>query len=136
MVSPERLLLSLLQLFETLILFSKQKYKGDFSVLELRPACTQTYLAKTLGQSISEARSLNSITRALYRIRRRQHYTGCSFQLLSRQIPKEISFSRTMHFFPLEKKERKSISAFNTWGSRSIWPGPFFPFFLSISGKR
>lgn len=28
--------------------------------------------------------------------------------------------------FPIWKKERKSISGFNTWGSRSILPGSFF----------
>lgn len=64
--------------------------------------------------------SLNSITTALYTIHRRQRCTGCSFQLLFPQIPIEISFARTMHFFPFEKKERKSISGFNTCGSRSI----------------
>lgn len=48
--------------------------------------------------------SLNSITTALYTIHRRQRCTGCSFQLLFPQIPIEISFCRTMHFFPFEKK--------------------------------
>lgn len=67
--------------------------------------------------------SLNSITTALYTIHKRQRCTGCSFQLLFPQIPIEISFGRTMHFFPFEKKERKSISGFNTCGSRSI-PAP------------
>lgn len=81
--------------------------------------------------------SLNSITTALYTIHRRQQCTGCSFQLLFPQIPIEISFSRTMHFFPFEKKERKSISGFNTCGSRSIpAPAPLFlrhAFFLHFS---
>lgn len=49
--------------------------------------------------------SLNSITTALYTIHRRQQCTGCSFQLLFPQIPTEISFGRTMHFFPFEKKK-------------------------------
>lgn len=71
--------------------------------------------------------SLNSITTALYTIHRRQRCTGCSFQLLFPQIPIEISFARTMHFFPFEKKERKSISGFNTCGNRSIAaPALFF----------
>lgn len=42
-----------------------------------------------------------------------------------------------MHFFPFEKKERKSISGFNTCGSRSIpAPAPLFlchAFFLHFS---
>lgn len=31
-----------------------------------------------------------------------------------------------MHFFPFEKKERKSISGFNTCGSRSITASALF----------
>ncbi len=80
---------------------------------------------KLLREHISEKGpcSLNSITTALYTIHKRQQCTGCSFQLLFPQIPTEISCGRTMHFFPFEKKERKSISGFNTCGSRSI-PAP------------
>lgn len=96
-----------------------------FFFLKSSPAeVLQRYIdrPKTLKRAhIGEGlRSLNSITTALYTIHRRQRCTGCSFQLLFPQIPIEISFGRTMHFFPFEKKERKSISGFNTCGNRSI----------------
>lgn len=67
----------------------------------------------------------------LYQIRKRPCSKGCSFQLLSHQIPKEISFTWTMHFFLFKKKERKSISGFNMRGWESISPG--FRFFSPLS---
>lgn len=67
----------------------------------------------------------------LYQIRKRLCSKGCSFQLLSHQIPKEISFTWTMHFFLFKKKERKSISGFNMRGWESILPG--FRFFSPLS---
>lgn len=45
----------------------------------------------------------------LYQIRKRLCSKGCSFQLLSCQIPKEISFIWTMHFFLFKKRKKINI---------------------------
>lgn len=76
--------------------------------------------------------SLNSITAALYTIHQRQRRTGCSFQLLFAQIPTEISFLRTMHFFTSEKRRKKINIWFQyTWKPINTLPGP--PFLCSSS---
>lgn len=88
--------------------------------------------------------SLNSITSALYTIHQRQRCTGCSFQLLFPQIPTEISFVRTMHFFTSEK-ERKKINIWfqYMWKPIDTVPRPsfsllFLPLFPSslANGKQ
>lgn len=76
--------------------------------------------------------SLNSITAALYTIHQRQRCTGCSFQLLFPQIPTEISFVRTMHFFTSEKRRKKINIWFQyMWKPINTLPGP--PFLCSSS---
>lgn len=84
--------------------------------------------------------SLNSITAARYSIRRRQRCSGCSFRLLLPQIPTEISFLRTMHFFTSEKKRKKINIWFQyMWEPINTPPAPLFwalpPALPSVSGQ-
>lgn len=80
--------------------------------------------------------SLNSITVARYAIRQRHRRTGCSFQLLFPQIPTEISFVRTMHFFTSGKKKKENQYLVSIHVGDDQYPPPHFLGSSSCSSLR